>query len=89
MKIELTTNEDVLDDCALLMSTSEPWLTLKRDLKACKDAMRGDNKEVYIGTENSELVGFAVLQMSGTFKGYIQSILIKQSHQGSGYGPCF
>ena len=86
MKIELTINENVLDKCALLMSQSEPWLTLNRDLESCKDAMRGDNKEVFIGTENSELIGFAVLQIKGTFKGYIQSILIKSSHQNQGFG---
>jgi [ribosomal protein S18]-alanine N-acetyltransferase len=86
MKIELTTDENILDDCALLMSKSEPWLTLKRDLKSCKDAVRGDNKEVYIMTDNIELVGFAVLQMTGTFKGYIQSILIKPNHRDRGLG---
>ena len=86
MKIELTINENMLDKCALLMSKSEPWLTLNRDLESCKDAMRGDNKEVFIGIENSELIGFAVLQIKGTFKGYIQSILIKSSHQGKGFG---
>jgi ribosomal-protein-alanine N-acetyltransferase len=86
MKIDLTTDENTIDDCGLLMSESEPWLTLKRDLKSCKDAMRGDNKEVYIVTENLELVGFAVLQMTGTFRGYIQSIIIKPSHRGRGIG---
>ncbi len=86
MKIELTINEKILDECALLMSQSEPWLTLNRDLENCKDAVRGDNKEVFIGMKNSELIGFAVLQMKGTFKGYIQSILIKSSHQGQGFG---
>lgn len=86
MKIELTINEKILDKCALLMSQSEPWLTLNRDLESCITAMHGDNKEVFIAVENSELIGFAVLQMKGTFKGYIQSILIKSSHQGQGFG---
>ena len=86
MKIDLTTDENITDECGLLMSESEPWLTLKRDLKSCKDAMRGENKEVYIVTENLELVGFAVLQMTGTFRGYIQSIIIKPSHRDRGIG---
>jgi ribosomal-protein-alanine N-acetyltransferase len=89
MKIELTTDEKILDDCALLMSKSEPWLTLKRDMKSCKYAMRGHNKEVYIATDNSELFGFVVLQIEGTFKGYIQSILIKASHRNRGFGSTF
>lgn len=88
MKIDLTNDENIINDCALIMSESEPWLTLKRDLKSCKDAMRGENKEkeVYIVTDNLELIGFAVLQMTGTFKGYIQSILIKPSHRDRGLG---
>lgn len=86
MKIKLTTDTSILDQCALLMSESEPWLTLQRDLKSCKDAMRGDHKEVYVGTDNSELVGFAVLQVTGTFKGYIQSILIRPGHRDKGWG---
>jgi len=86
MKIKLTTDATILDQCALLMSESEPWLTLKRDLKSCKEAMRGDHKEVYAMTDNSELVGFAVLQMTGTFKGYIQSILIRPGHRDKGWG---
>jgi [ribosomal protein S18]-alanine N-acetyltransferase len=86
MKIKLTTDTTILDQCALLMSESEPWLTLKRDLKGCEDAMRGDHKEVYVGTDNAELVGFAVLQMRGTFKGYIQSIFIRPGHRDKGLG---
>jgi ribosomal-protein-alanine N-acetyltransferase len=86
MKINLTTDENIIDDCALIMSESEPWLTLKRDLKSCKEAMRGTNKEVYIVTDDLELIGFAILQMTGTFKGYIQSILIKSSYRDRGFG---
>jgi ribosomal protein S18 acetylase RimI-like enzyme len=86
MKIKLTSDTTILDQCALLMSESEPWLTLKRDLKSCKDAMRGDHKEVYVGTDNADLVGFAVLQMTGTFKGYIQSLFIRPDHRDKGLG---
>lgn len=86
MKIHLTTDESIIDNCALMMSESEPWLTLKRELKSCKEAMRGENKEVYILTDNLELIGFAVLQMTGTFKGYIQSILIKPDYRNKALG---
>ena len=85
-KIERSWDEAELDRCALMMSGSEPWITLKRDLEACKEAMRGDHKEVYIGTENGELLGFIVLQTAGTFRGYIQSICISPERRGSGLG---
>ncbi len=86
MKINLTTDEKVFDECAEIMNASEPWITLNRNLENCKEAMRGNNKEIYVLTENRILIGFAVIQINGTFKGYIQSILIKEQHRGKGFG---
>ncbi len=68
------------------MSESEPWLTLKRNFQNCMEALQGDNKEVYIATDASTLLGFAILQMTGTFKGYIQSIYIRPDNRGQGVG---
>jgi ribosomal-protein-alanine N-acetyltransferase len=85
-KIESTSDEKILDNCARMMSQSEPWVTLKRDLEGCKEAMRGDYKEVYVCTEKERLLGFIVLQMAGVFKGYIQSICVSPEKRGSGLG---
>jgi len=85
-KIEPTFDEQALDRCALMMSQSEPWITLKRDLEGCKDAMRGDYKEVYACFEGEKILGFIVLQMAGVFKGYIQSICVSPEMRGSGLG---
>lgn len=86
LNIEQTLDEKVLDGCALMMSQTEPWITLKRDLNGCKEAMRGDYKEVYIAMDDGKLLGFIVLQMAGVFKGYIQSICVSQEMRGSGLG---
>lgn len=85
-KIEPTYDERTLDQCALMMSLSEPWITLKRNLEACQEAMRGDYKEVYVCKEEEKLLGFIVLQMAGVFKGYIQSICVAPEVRGSGLG---
>ena len=85
-KIELTFDEKILDRCALMMSQSEPWITLKRDLEGCKESMRGDYKEVYVCREGEKLCGFIVLQMAGVFKGYIQSICVSPEMRGLGLG---
>jgi|SRR6267154_127409 len=85
-KIEPTSAENLLDRCALLMSQSEPWITLNRELEHCKEAMRGDYKEVYVATEDGRLYGFIVLQMAGVFKGYIQSIFVTPEARGAGLG---
>jgi ribosomal protein S18 acetylase RimI-like enzyme len=88
MKFEMVSSSEVklLDRCALLMSQSEPWITLKRDLENCKEAMRGDHKEVYVATDDGRLYGFIVLQMTGVFKGYIQSIFVTPESRGTGVG---
>lgn len=85
-KIERTADERTLNHCALLMSQSEPWITLRRDLESCKEAMHGDYKEVYVATEDGKLCGFVVLQMAGVFKGYIQSILVAPDARSRGVG---
>lgn len=85
-KIEQTFDAKILVQCGLMMSQSEPWITLKRDLEGCKEAMRGDYKEVYVATEDERLLGFIVLQMAGVFKGYIQSICVSPEMRGSGLG---
>lgn len=85
-KIESAIDEKNLDRCAKLMSETAPWVTLKRDLQVCKEAMRGDYKEVYVCIEGEELIGFIVLQMAGTFKGYIQSVCVSRGMRGAGLG---
>jgi ribosomal-protein-alanine N-acetyltransferase len=86
-KIESSFDEKMLDRCALLMSQSEPWITLKRDLDSCKEAMRVNCKEVYLATGgDGNLLGFIVLQMAGVFKGYVQSIFVSPEARGTGLG---
>ena len=85
-KIESTKDDKILDHCAQMMSQSEPWITLKRDLNGCKEAMRGSHKEVYVCINDEKLQGFIVLQMAGVFKGYIQSICVSPEMRGSGLG---
>jgi ribosomal protein S18 acetylase RimI-like enzyme len=84
--IEATKEPMTLAMCAEMMSHSEPWITLGRDLKGCKDAMEGEYKEVYVALRNRELLGFIVLQMQGAFKGYIQSVCVTPDAQGAGIG---
>ena len=85
-EIEPTSDEEILDRCAWMMSQSEPWITLKRDGQGCKEAMHGDYKEVYVCIEGEKLLGFIVLQMAGVFKGYIQSICVSPEMRSSGLG---
>jgi ribosomal protein S18 acetylase RimI-like enzyme len=84
--IEVTTEPLTLAECAEMMSKSEPWLTLGRGLDGCHEAMKGAYKEVYVAKRNRELLGFIVLQMQGTFKGYIQSVCVSPDIREAGIG---
>jgi len=86
--IELTQFKDEQDfrACALLMSRSEPWITLQRNYEKCLQSLHGDFKEKYMVTENNEFAGFVILQIVGSFKGYIQTICIKPEYRNQGIG---
>ncbi|MBL7980114.1 MAG: GNAT family N-acetyltransferase [Bacteroidetes Order II. Incertae sedis bacterium] len=86
VSINQTKDPKVLDRCAQWMAASEPWISLGRDETACKIAMQGGEKEVYVASVQSALLGFVVLQMCGTFKGYIQSIFVVPEARSLGIG---
>lgn len=81
-----TTNEETLKACAALMCATDPWITLQRDFSDCLASTQGSFKEIYIATEENKLLGFIILQMAGTFKGYIQSICVAPEARGKGIG---
>ncbi len=86
ISITQTTDEETLKSCAAMMSQSEPWITLQRNYSDCLESVLGNYKEIYITTDNNKLSGFIILQMAGTFKGYIQTICVSPEARGKGIG---
>ncbi len=86
MQIVLVSENAILEECARLMAGSEPWITLKRDFTECRKSLNGDFREVYAAIENEEVIGFIVLQMKGTFSGYLQSICVSANQRNKGVG---
>jgi ribosomal-protein-alanine N-acetyltransferase len=84
--IDRTTNQEDLDYCALMMSKSDPWITLEMGFDLCIPAFAGASKEVFIIRNDEVIAGFVILQMDGTFKGYIQTICISEDFRGKGLG---
>lgn len=84
--IEGTTKQADFDYCALMMAESDPWITLEMDFDSCIQAFEGVSKEVYVVKYNTEIAGFVILQINGTFKGYIQTICIGNDFRGKGLG---
>jgi [ribosomal protein S18]-alanine N-acetyltransferase len=86
MEIRRTTNEQEIDACALLMSQSEPFVTLKLGYEKCRAGMTGDYREVYVANINNQFAGFVVLSLVGVLRGYIQTLCIQKEYRGQGVG---
>ena len=84
--LEKTTNQADFDYCALMMAKSDPWITLEMDFDLCSQAFEGVAKEVFVIKINTEIAGFVILQIEGTFKGYIQTICISEDFREKGLG---
>ena len=74
------------ETCARLMAASEPWVTLGRTYEASLCLVQDGTREVYVARDESGLVGFLILCMTGAFVGYIQTVLVHPARRGQGIG---
>src|SRR5688572_17405967 len=86
MEIIKTQNDSELDTCALLMSSLEPFVTLKIHYEKARTGMGGDSKEVYMAMVGGQFAGFVVLMFAGVLRGYIQTLCVDPKYQGQGIG---
>lgn len=86
IKIRSLSGDRELDICARMMSESEPWLTLHRNYRGSKQTISDSTKEVYLATMEKTIAGFIVINMTGTFIGYIQSVCVAGELRRRGIG---
>jgi|ERR1035437_5578725 ribosomal protein S18 acetylase RimI-like enzyme len=84
--IRLTTDSPDIAVCAQMMSVTNPWITLDMNYEQCLKAFDGECKEIYVIEKDNVIAGFVILQTSGTFSGYIQTICIDAVYRGIGLG---
>jgi ribosomal protein S18 acetylase RimI-like enzyme len=84
--IHLTHDPFAFREGALMMSEADPWITLGFTYDSCLQSFEGQCKEIYIIEQGREMAGFVILQVCGTFNGYIQTICIKEQFRGKGFG---
>ncbi|HKK42223.1 MAG TPA: N-acetyltransferase [Bacteroidales bacterium] len=72
--------------CAEIMAGTDPWITLGMDYEQCLPAFGGIHREVYVMQKGEQVAGFVILQVLGTFAGYIQTLCIDESWRGKGLG---
>jgi [ribosomal protein S18]-alanine N-acetyltransferase len=86
ISIKLTADPEDFEVCALMMSVTDPWITLDMNYDQCLQAFEGSSKEIYVIRYRNEIIGFVIIQTAGTFAGYIQTICINKDNRGHGYG---
>jgi ribosomal protein S18 acetylase RimI-like enzyme len=84
--ISRTLDRDKIVTCAQFMSTTPPWTRYGMDVDLCLKAFEGDFREVYVVESGDHVDGFAILQVQGTFKGYIQTLCVRAEMRGRGLG---
>lgn len=72
--------------CAAIMAATDPWLKLGLDYKTCLKNVGAPLREVYIARAGGKIAGVLILQMTGTFRGYIQTVCTAPEARGLGLG---
>jgi ribosomal-protein-alanine N-acetyltransferase len=72
--------------CAEMMAASEPWTTLGRGYEEQLRIITDPSREVYVAVAERKVVGFVVIEMNGSFKGYVKSICVSPGLRGRGVG---
>src|SRR5262245_54796030 len=86
VSIGLATPDDV-EWCARLMATNEPWITLQRDLPACRTALARPGTELLVARDAGAPVGFVLVAPYGFAAApYIASIAVDPDNRSRGIG---
>ena len=86
MQVTPLDGEDQERDCAALMAASDPWLTLGYGFEDLLRMVRLPGRERYVAHVDGQFAGFLLLNLHGTFAGYIQTIGLAPQCRGSGLG---
>ncbi len=86
VEIRPLTSDAEAQACARMMAGSEPWITLGRGYEESLALLQDPTREVYGAFEEGRVRGFVILNMSGAFVGYIQTICVGAEDRSRGIG---
>jgi [ribosomal protein S18]-alanine N-acetyltransferase len=73
--------------CARVMASSEPWITLGRDLEGCRSALLRPGTELFVARDQDLPAGFILIAPYGLAGSpYIASIAVASEARGRGVG---
>jgi len=73
-------------ECAELLVTSEPWLTLRLTRETALAALMDPSREVHAIRDANGIAGFVVIDMRGLLRGYVQILCVRANCRGRGLG---
>ena len=73
-------------ECARMMATSEPWITLQRTEDALVPVVSDPVKEVHLVRDSDGIAAFIILDLRGLTNGYVQTICVRADRRGGGLG---
>ena len=77
----------VIEWCAQLMASSEPWITLGRTLDQCRERLSHPEYLIFLAHESDEPAGFLLAHPRGAMGApYIASIAVAPAWRGKGIG---
>ena len=86
LDIRQSTDSALFDRFSGLMAASEPWTTLGMDAATCRAGFDGLCKEVFVAFCDGEPAGLSIMQVCGSFDGYVQILFVSQRFRGRGLG---
>lgn len=86
LQVKLLDSVDDARVCAGMMADSEPWISLGRGFEDSLGIITDPSRDVYVAWIGDEIVGFVVVEMTGTFKGYIKSVYVLPEFRCRGIG---
>jgi ribosomal protein S18 acetylase RimI-like enzyme len=86
LSLQPLAGEEQAQVCARMMAGMDPWVRLGRDYAACLRLVTNPAKEVMVATSDEGVEGFIVLDMNGSFVGYIQILCVRPAAQRRGLG---
>ena len=81
----LETREEA-EACARMMAGTDPWITLRLGYDACLRVALDETREQYVAHDGDRLAGILILNLKGSFVGYIQTVCAAPEYRGKGVG---
>lgn len=78
--------DDEVAQCARMMATSEPWITLGRTVDALIPVLDDRDRELHVVRDAQGIAGFALLDLRGLLNGYVQTLCVREDRRGGGLG---